>query len=66
MVEVEIKKWGNSLGVILPQEKLKEYGLDKGDIIDIDIIKKQRINGFGVCKGKKPYDEEKESHNEFW
>ena len=29
MVEVELKEWGNSLGVIVPVEKLKELGLHK-------------------------------------
>ena len=51
MVEVELKKWGNSIGVILPSDKLKELGLSKGDKIEIDIVKKDKIDGFGICKG---------------
>jgi len=66
MIEVQIKEWGNSMGVIVPAEKLKELGLKKGDKIEIDIIKKKRINGFGICEGAKPFKEEKENHGEFW
>lgn len=65
MVEVELKEWGNSIGVILPAERLKELDLKKGDKIEVDIIKKKRIDGFGISKGKKPFEEEIESHKEF-
>ena len=66
MVEVELKEWGNSVGVILPSEKLKELGLRKGDRIEIDIVLKKRINGFGVSKGAKPFEEENDDREEFW
>ena len=66
MVEVELKEWGNSVGVIIPAEKLKELELHKGDIVDLDIVKKKRIEGFGISKGAKPFKEEKETHMEFW
>lgn len=65
MVEVELKEWGNSLGVIMPSEKLKELGLHKGDKIEIDIVQKKRIEGFGLCKNAKPFEEEKEKHEAF-
>lgn len=65
MVEVELKEWGNSVGVIVPSEKLKELGLHKGDKIEIDIVKKKKLDGFGVCKGAKPFEEEEEGHTEF-
>ncbi|HLC73528.1 MAG TPA: hypothetical protein VJH20_02735 [Candidatus Nanoarchaeia archaeon] len=64
MVEVELKNWGNSMGVIIPIEKIKELGLRKGDKIDIDIVKKERIDGFGIARGFKRFKEEKVS--DFW
>jgi len=64
MVELELKEWGNSIGVILPREKLRRLGLKNGDKIDIEIIKK-RIDGFGICNGNS-FEEEKEEHEEFW
>lgn len=66
MVNVELKEWGNSIGVLLPAERLRQLKLRKGDIIDIDIVKKKRIDGFGLCRSAKPFAEEKEEHPEFW
>lgn len=66
MVEVELKEWGNSIGVILPSEKLREYGLRKGDRIVIDIVAKKRVDAFGICKGAGKFEEEKEVHGELW
>lgn len=63
MIEVELKEWGNSIGVILPIEKLREYQLKKGDRVIIDITTKQKIDGFGICKGAKPFDDE-DNHEE--
>ena len=65
MVEVELKEWGNSIGVILPVEKLKELDLQKGDKVEIEIMKKKRVDGFGISKGARPFEEEEEGHEEF-
>ncbi len=65
MVEVELKEWGNSIGIILPMEKLKEMGLQKGDKVEIEIVKKKMIDGFGISKDAKPFEEE-EDHTELW
>lgn len=66
MTEVELKEWGNSIGLIVPAEKLKELGLQKGDRIEIEILQKKRVDGFGLCKGAKPFEEEMEAHKKFW
>ncbi len=66
MAEVQIKEWGNSLGVIIPKDIVKHTGLNKGDTIKVDIIKKKRIDGFGMFKGIGKFEEEKEPHGEFW
>ncbi|MBS3175459.1 AbrB/MazE/SpoVT family DNA-binding domain-containing protein [Candidatus Woesearchaeota archaeon] len=65
MVEVELKEWGNSIGVIIPIEELKELGLGKGDRVEIEIIKKEIADGFGICKGSKSFKEDLEMHGEF-
>ena len=65
MVEVELKEWGNSIGVIIPIEELKEFGLEKGNKVEIEIIKKEIVDGFGICKGAKPFIEDEEAHKEF-
>ena len=66
IIDLELKEWGNSIGVILPREKLRKLGLRKGDRIEIEIIIKQRMDGFGIAKGAKSFEEEKEEHEEFW
>ena len=65
-IETDLKEWGNSLAIIIPAEKAKELKLKKGDKVDIDIVAKKRINAFGICKGAKSFEEEEESHKEFW
>ena len=65
MVEVELKEWGNSVGVILPSETLKGFGLHKGDKVEIEVIAKKRLDGFGICKGAASFREEEDSHPEF-
>lgn len=66
MVEVEVKQWGNSFGIVIPMEQIRELGLEKGDKIDVDIIKKERIDSFGIAKGAKPFVEEKEPHGDLF
>jgi antitoxin component of MazEF toxin-antitoxin module len=66
MIEAKLKKWGNSIGVILPSEKLKKLGLRQGDKVEVEISSGKRINGFGIAKGAKPFKEEEEKHKEFW
>jgi len=66
MVTVELKQWGNSLGVILPVETLRKLGIEKGDIIEVDIIAKKQVDAFGLCKGASSFIEEDEEHKEFW
>jgi len=57
---------GNSIGIVLPIDKICEMGLKKGDKIDIKIMLKKRADGFGITKGAKPFREEKEEHKRFW
>jgi len=39
---------------------------NKVDREDINLIIKKQINGFGISKGAKPFEEDKENHPEFW
>ena len=66
MIEVELKEWGNSVGVILPNKKLRKLNLKKGDKIEIEIITKKTIDGFGVARGAKSLDEKDIEHEEFF
>ena len=62
-METEIKKWGNSKGIIIPNEFVDKMDLDIGDKVEIQIIKKDKLNAFGIFKGAKPFKREK-SHTD--
>ncbi len=48
------KKWGSSLGVVIPVEIVKEEKLHEGDDVIIEIRKKKTIKElFGSMKGIK-------------
>ena len=63
---VELKKWGNSLGIIIPKDKIDELRLSEHDFIDIDIAKKEKINGFGIARGKAPFIRDHYEHDDIW
>ena len=63
---VELKKWGNSLGIIIPKDKIDELRLSEHDFIDIDIAKKEKINGFGIARGKTPFIRDHYEHDDIW
>ena len=57
--EVILKKWGNSLGVILPKSLLKEKKLKEEDVIVIEIVKIPDLKKlFGSWKGEKMSSQE--------
>ena len=66
-VTVELKKWGNSLGIIIPKDKVDELDLSEHDIIDLDIVKKEKVSGFGIAEGRVPYKREHPvGHEDLW
>ena len=53
-IEVKIKKWGNSMGIILPKEILDKKDLKENQTIVIEIVKKADLSYiFGSLKSKK-------------
>ena len=66
-VEVKIKKWGNSMGVILPKELVKEKKLKKNQKILIQIVENADLSDiFGSLKFKKSAQELKDAAREGW
>jgi len=51
-----LKAWGNSIGVILPKEELKEEDLDVNDEVEVIVRKKSNPlkDTFGKLKEFKP------------
>ncbi|MBI4918501.1 hypothetical protein HY837_01115 [archaeon] len=66
-IEVKIKKWGNSMGVILPKELVKEKKLKENQKILIQIVEKADLSDiFGSLKFKKSAQELKDEAREGW
>ena len=63
---VEVRKWGNSFGVVIPKDKVAELGLSEKDLIVINILKKEKVSGFGIVAGKKPFEREEPEHEDLW
>lgn len=55
MINVKVKKWGNSLGVIIPSEAIESKKIKENDEISLLIVKdsaKVLRETFGMAKGK--------------
>jgi antitoxin component of MazEF toxin-antitoxin module len=53
-VEVKIRKWGNSMGVILPKRIIEKKSLEENDTVVIEIVKEADLSDiFGSIKKKK-------------
>lgn len=49
--QIKLKKWGNSLGVIIPIEAIREQGFKEGEEVIIDIRRKKSMKHlFGSLK----------------
>jgi antitoxin component of MazEF toxin-antitoxin module len=64
--EAKLRKVGNSLGIIIPNDLIQELGFDDGDIIRVaipssDIAARNRklMDFIGIERGKKPFRREK-------
>ncbi len=54
-VEVKTKKWGNSIGIIIPSKTVERFDIKPEEKIVIEISKKENVLGelFGTMKSKK-------------
>lgn len=61
-IETKIKRWGNSFGIIIPREKLKDKNIQEGEEVIIEINKKEKLKDmFGSLKDWK-IDTQKEKN----
>lgn len=65
-VNVEVRKWGNSLGIIIPKKTARKIEITEGEKVEVDIVKKKLVDGFGILKGARPFREEDEAHERLW
>jgi len=68
MVNAVVKKWGNSYGVILPINVVRNHHLTENDVIDVKIKKKVKpiISLFGTLKLNKSTQKIKDELREGW
>ena len=52
MVEVIIRKWGNSLGAVLPKDFVEQHNLKESDKIRIEVARLTGGDVAGILKGK--------------
>ena len=53
-VKVKVKKWGNSMGLILPKAVIEKEHLKENDTINIEIVKEADLSDiFGSIKKRK-------------
>ncbi|MBI2575165.1 AbrB/MazE/SpoVT family DNA-binding domain-containing protein [Candidatus Woesearchaeota archaeon] len=50
----KLKKWGGSIGVVIPKKMLDSQNLKQGDEVSLDIRPKATLKDlFGIWKGKE-------------
>jgi antitoxin component of MazEF toxin-antitoxin module len=66
-IELEVKKWGNSMAVILPKELVNQKHIKEHEKIFIDVVKKVDLTKvFGTLKLSKSGQELKDMVREGW
>ena len=67
-VEVKIKKWGNSFGIVLPMEFVEQKKLKENETISIEVVRKADLSDvFGMIKKRKMSGQEfKDMVREGW
>lgn len=66
-VEVEVKKWGNSLAVILPKDFIEKRNIREKDRVSIEIIKEADLSDiFGTLETDLSAQEIKDEARKGW
>ena len=55
LTDSKIKKWGNLIRVIIPKKDAEKMNLMEREEVSLEIVKKTRIDAFGIFKGAKPF-----------
>ena len=65
ITETKVKKWGNSLALIIPKEITRLEDLNEGDTVKVEVSKEKRIDGFGILKGAPKFSREDKGDSDF-
>ena len=54
-IQVKTKKWGNSIGIIIPSETVEKLNIKPEETIEVEVSKKSNVlkELFGAMKFKK-------------
>jgi len=53
-IEVMTRKWGNSIGIILPKDLVEKQNLKENEMIVVNVVKKVDFSDvFGMIKKRK-------------
>jgi len=65
MAETRVRKWGNSLGIIIPKDMAEWAGVRAGDTVKFDIVKDDE-EGYGMWKDEEyePFVRENEHRDD--
>ena len=65
--EVNVRKWGNSMGIVLPKELVEEKGIKEDDKVLIELAKKADLSKlFGSLKRKMSGQDFKDMVRKGW
>lgn len=66
-IEVVVKKWGNSVGVILPKELVERESLKENEKVLLEVVKEANLERiFGSLKRKMSGQQFKDMVREGW
>ena len=66
-IEVVVKKWGNSVGVILPKELVERESIKENEKVLLEVVKEANLKRiFGSLKRKMSGQEFKDMVKEGW
>ena len=66
-VEVTLRKWGNSVGIVFPKEFVKQRDLKPNQKIVVEVTRKADLSSiFGTLKTKMTAQEFKDLAREGW
>ena len=60
------RRWGHSLGFIIPSDVAKNIDLKEGQPLEIEIKLKTKINAFGKFKRGRPFNRKENERSGFW
>lgn len=53
---MRVRRWGNSVGVVIPAEIARAERFRPGDLVQIKIARVPSHEGFGMARGAKPFE----------